>query len=113
MLGQNQKGGEETEPSKPENWIGKAYRYSHLINCLRQVWLLCFPEDESLHSFGKAVAQIALRGGVPSLQTPEVRLEGALSTDGTGDIPVHCKELDQLACKGSFQLTPFYDSDHL
>lgn len=31
MLGQNQKGGEETEPSKPENWIGKAYRYSHQL----------------------------------------------------------------------------------
>jgi len=44
-----------------------------------------------------------------SLQTPKVRLDGALSTDGDMGVPVQCRELGQIAFKGSFQLKPFCD----
>ena len=49
---------------------------------------------------GDALAQVAQRGG-GDLQ---VRLEGALSTDGAVGVPVHCREWDQMAFKGPFQL---------
>ena len=29
--------------------------------------------------------------GVPSLQMPKARLDGALSTDGAVGVPVHCR----------------------
>ena len=51
----------------------------------------------------EALAQVAQRGGgAPSLQTPKVRLDGALSTDGAVGVPV--QGLDQMAFKGPFQL---------
>ena len=46
----------------------------------------------------------------PSLETPRVRLDGALSTDRAVGVPVQCRELEQVAFKGPFQLKPFYDS---
>ena len=42
--------------------------------------------------------------GAPSLQTAKVRLDGAVSTDGAVGVPVQCRELDQVAFKGPFQL---------
>ena len=30
-------------------------------------------------------------GGAPSLETPKVRLDGALSADGAVGVPVYCK----------------------
>ena len=44
------------------------------------------------------MAQVA-----PSLETPKVRLDGALSTDGAVGVPVHCREWDQMDFKGPFQ----------
>jgi len=43
-------------------------------------------------------------GGAPSLQTAKVRLDGALSTAGAVAAPVHCREWNQMAFKGPFQL---------
>ena len=46
----------------------------------------------------------------PSLQTLQVRLDGALSTDGAVGVSAHCRELDLMICKGLFQLKQFCDS---
>ena len=46
----------------------------------------------------------------PSLQTPKVGLDGAVSTDGAVGVPVHCREWDQMAFKGFFPFEPLYDS---
>jgi len=40
----------------------------------------------------------------PPLQTAEVRLDGAVSTDGDVGGPVQCRELDHVAFKGPLQL---------
>ena len=54
------------------------------------------------------LANVAQRdGGAPSLQTPNVKLDGALSTDGAGGVPVHCREWDQIAYKDPSQLKQF------
>jgi len=45
-----------------------------------------------------------------SLQTAKVGLDGALSTDGAVGVPAQCREWDQMALKGPFQLKPFYES---
>ena len=42
--------------------------------------------------------------GAPSLQTPMVRLAGALSAVG---VPSDCRQLDQVAFKGPLQLKRF------
>ena len=56
------------------------------------------------------LAQAAQRGGgVLSLETPKIRLDRALSTDGTVGVPVQCRGLGQVAFKGLFQLRQFYD----
>ena len=56
-------------------------------------------------------AIIAQRGGgAPSLHTPTVRLDGALSTDGAVGVSAQCTEWDQMAFRGPFQLKPFYAS---
>ena len=40
----------------------------------------------------EAPAQAAQRsGGAPSLETPTVRLDGAVSTDGAVSVPVQCR----------------------
>lgn len=44
--------------------------------------------------------------GAPSLQTPMVRLAGALSAVGG---PSDCRQLDQVAFKGPLQLKRFCD----
>jgi len=46
----------------------------------------------------------------PSLETPRVRLDGALSTDAAVGVPAHCRGLEKMAFKGPFQLKPFYYS---
>jgi len=57
------------------------------------------------------ISQAAQRGGgVPSLQTAKVRLDRAPSTDGTLVVSSRCREWEQMAFKGLFQLKPFYDS---
>jgi len=40
----------------------------------------------------------------------KVRLDGAVRTDGAGVVPVQCREWDQSALKGPFQLKLFCDS---
>jgi len=40
----------------------------------------------------------------------KVRLDGAVSTDGAVGVPVQCREWDQTALKGPFQLEQFCDS---
>ena len=57
----------------------------------------------------EAVAQVAQRGGdAPSLQTAELRLDGALSTAGAVGVPTQCRGRNQMAFKDPFQLQPFY-----
>ena len=47
-----------------------------------------------------AIKQVAQRGGgAPSLETPKVSLDVTLSTEGAVGVPVHCRELDQMAFK--------------
>ena len=48
--------------------------------------------------------------GAPSLQTPTVGLDEAVSTDGAVGVPVQCREWDQMALKGPLQFKPFYGS---
>ena len=58
------------------------------------------------------MAQGAQRGGgAPSLHTPTVRLDGALSTDGAVGVPAQCREWDQTAFRSPFQLQLFCDSN--
>ena len=45
----------------------------------------------------------------PISETAKVR-GWALSTDGAVGVPVHCREGDQMALKGLFQLRPFSSS---
>ena len=57
------------------------------------------------------MAQVAQRGdGCPISGDSQGQAGGALSTDGAVGVPVHCREWDQMAFKGPFQLKPFYDS---
>ena len=35
---------------------------------------------------------------------------GLWAPDGAAGVPFHCRELDQMAFQGPFQLEPFYDS---
>ena len=57
------------------------------------------------------MAQGAQRGGgAPSLYTPTLRLDGALSTDGAVGVPLQSRELDQTAFKSLFHLKGVYDS---
>jgi len=35
----------------------------------------------------------------PNMETAKVRLDGALSTDRAVGVPLHCRELDQVAFK--------------
>ena len=42
--------------------------------------------------------------GAPSLETLQIRLDGAVSTDGAAGVPVQCREWDQTAFKCPFQL---------
>lgn len=44
--------------------------------------------------------------GDPSL----VRMDRALRSDQAVAVPAHCRELNQVAVKGPFQLKPFFDS---
>ena len=44
-------------------------------------------------------------GGATSLHTLKVRLDGALSTDGDVGVSAQCRECDQIAFRGPFQLT--------
>ena len=37
-------------------------------------------------------------------------MDSALSTDGALGVPVQCREWDQKAFRGPFQLQPFHDS---
>lgn len=46
---------------------------------------------------------------VPTLVAPKVQLDGALSTNEAVGVPVHHRELDQMAFKGPFQLKQFYE----
>lgn len=48
--------------------------------------------------------------GDPSLETFKVRMDGALRSDQAVAVPAHCRELNQVAVKGPFQLKPFFDS---
>ena len=45
----------------------------------------------------------------PSLHTPTVRLDGALSTDGAVGVSAQCREWDHTAFRGPFQPKPFYN----
>ena len=47
---------------------------------------------------------------VPNSQSHSRSGDGALSTDGAMNIPVHCGEWDWKDFKGPFQLKPFCDS---
>ena len=51
-------------------------------------------KEKIVYSKGsEAVAQGAQTGsGAPSLQTPKVR-DGALHTDGAGNVPLHCRRV--------------------
>ena len=52
---------------------------------------------------GEALAQVAQRsGGWPIPADTRGQAGGALSTDGAVGVPVHCRELDQMAFKGHF-----------
>ena len=41
------------------------------------------------------------------MQTAKVRPDGAVSTDGAGGVPVHCRGLEWMALRGPSQLQPF------
>jgi len=57
------------------------------------------------------MAQGAQRSGsAPSLHTPTVRLDGALSTDGAVGVSAQGRQWDQTAFRGPFQLKPFCDA---
>ena len=45
----------------------------------------------------------------PSLGTLKVGLEGLWESDQAASVPVHCRELDQMASKGPLQLSLFYE----
>jgi len=47
---------------------------------------------------------------VPSFRHPKAE-NGAVSTDGAVGVPAQCREWDQMAFRGPFQLKPFYDSN--
>ena len=49
-------------------------------------------------------------GGATSLHTPTVRLDGALSADGAVGVSAQCREWDQTAFRGPFQLKPLCGS---
>ena len=48
--------------------------------------------------------------GAPSLETFQLRQDGALSTDGAVGVSVQCRELNWMAFKGLFQFKPFCNS---
>jgi len=67
-----------------------------------------YKEEDFYNKGGRAVALFAQRGGgAPSLRYPRLG-NGALSADGAVGVPVQCRELDQMAFKGPFQLKRLY-----
>lgn len=45
---------------------------------------------------------------VPIPVHPQGQAWGAVSTDGAVGVPVHCRQWDQMAFGGTFQLKQFY-----
>ena len=53
---------------------------------------------------GETLAQVAQRSGGHPIPRDTQGQAGPLSIDGAVGVPVQCKEWDQMACKGPFQL---------
>jgi len=91
MMGELQDKGKSFQGKRGEVWTG-------------------YKEEVFYSKGGEALAQAAQRGGgAPSLGTPKVRLDGALSTDGAVGVPVHCREVELHGFKRLFQLKQFCD----
>ena len=59
---------------------------------------------------GSEILEAAQRGLLPHPCTPPGSGWRTVSTDGAVGLPVHCRQWDQMASGGPFQLKPFCDS---